>query len=304
MSISNNCSILNVPLIKKRIQLVSNIVYAQTNASGYENLTLKMDILVPRQKGRAPAVLFITGGRFLYANKDSCIQLRMALAQVGFVTAGIEYRTALQSIFPKPLEDVKAAVRFLRAKADVFHIDPNNIAAVGESAGGYLAAFAGLTNKIRKFDIGDNLTYSSSVQAVVDLYGPSDLSEIGHDFPLHVQKLYHSAGAAEALWINGIGAFGGIDGGITADQERLSAANPINYVTAAAPPFLLMHGDRDNMVSPSQTAILHDSLIKHGVDSTRYLVKNAGHGGIYWVQPAVLSIITCFLRHRLFLSDK
>ena len=303
MQLSNNDNTLQIPLTDKRIQLISNVIYKQVSTPTCENIALRMDLLVPKQRNKIPAVLFITGGQFIRANKDNCIQLRMALAYAGFVTASIEYRTAPISTFPKQLEDVKSAIRFLRAKANRFHIDSEKIAVAGESAGGYLASFAGLTNNIHRFDKGDYLDYGSDVQAVVDLYGPSDLSKIDSDFPPAVQRLYKSAGAAEALLINGIGAFGGIDGGILADKSRVEAANPINYIKPGAPPFLFMHGDKDNMVSPSQTAILHEALLNAGVNSARFIVKNAGHGGIYWVQPAIFSIIISFFKKHL-LKDK
>jgi len=295
-----NCKmILDIPFKKNRIQQISGVVYEQVSTCGYDNVALKMDLLVPRQRKRIPAVVFVTGGQFIHANRDNCIQLRFSLAEAGYVVASIEYRTAPTAIFPEPIEDVKAAIRYLRANAERFHIDDKNIGIVGESSGGYLAAFAGVTNGITRFDRGEYLNKSSAVQAVVDLYGPSDLSAVGADFTSTKQRLYYSAGSAEALWINGIGVFGGVDGGVLADRKRLEEANPISYIKKSTPPFLLMHGDRDQMVSPSQTEILHEALLKAGLDSTRYLVKNAGHGGLTWVQPVVEKIIQDFLDRHL-----
>ncbi len=295
-----NCKmILDIPFKKNRIQQISGVVYEQVSTCGYDNVALKMDLLVPRQRKRIPAVVFVTGGQFIHANRDNCIQLRFSLAEAGYVVASIEYRTAPTAIFPEPIEDVKAAIRYLRANAERFHIDDKNIGIVGESSGGYLAAFAGVTNGITRFDRGEYLNKSSAVQAVVDLYGPSDLSAVGADFTSTKQRLYYSSGSAEALWINGIGVFGGVDGGVLADRKRLEEANPISYIKKSTSPFLLMHGDRDQMVSPSQTEILHEALLKAGIDSTRYLVKNAGHGGLTWVQPVVEKIIQDFLDRHL-----
>lgn len=295
----DNSNVIEVPLKTRRIQQISQLVYAQVMGKGQQNISLTMDLLVPRQRTRIPAVLFITGGQFIYANKDSCVQLRMSLAEAGYVVASINYRTAPQAVFPEPLQDVKAAIRYLRRRAEDFHIDSKRIAAVGESAGGYLAAMAGVTNGMADFDCGENLSYSSSVQAVVDLYGPSDLRGVGADFSPELCQLYHSSGAAEALWVNGIGAFGGIDGGVLADEKKTDQANPAHYITADAPPFLLMHGDQDQQVSPSQTMLLYQALREKNAEAVHFTLLGAGHGGIHWVQPAIFSIIKVFLEKHI-----
>ena len=291
--------LLEIPLTRKSIKYIPDIVYAQVTEMGCSNRVLKMDILFPSTKELLPAVVFITGGRFIYAHKESFLQLRMAVAEAGFVTASIEYRTAPTVRFPQPLEDVKAAIRYLRHFAGRFHIDGSNIGIMGESAGGYLSALAGVTMDRAEFEKGEYLSDSSRVNAVVDLYGLSDLTQIGEDFSMERQSSYHSAGAAEALWVNGIAAFGGKDGGICVDASAAAAANPLSYVDASAPPFLLMHGTKDTMVSSSQTRKLHEALLRQGNDSTYYLVENACHGGTYWIQPEIVRLILAFLSIHL-----
>lgn len=223
----------------------------------------------------------------------------MDLAKAGYVVASIEYRVAPTAVFPQPLEDVKAAVRFLRAHAKQYNINPNKIGLWGGSAGGYLVAMAGATNGDKQFDVGDYLNESSDVQAVVDFYGLSDLTKVGADYSPAIQKLHRSAGATEALWVNGSPVFGGIDGGIMANPKGAKAANPITYISSQTPPFLLMHGDKDVIVSPSQTELLHKALIAHGLDSTRYIVKGAGHGGVYWVQSDIVNLVIQFFNRTL-----
>jgi len=291
--------ILDVKLKKLFIKLISNVVYEQVSTFGYENVAMKMDVLKPQKDGSMPAIVFITGGGFIHANKDSYIQQRMALAEAGYVVASIDYRVAPTATFPQPLEDVKAAIRYLKAHANQFHINPNKIGVFGESAGGYLSAMAGTTNGIKQFDKGENLDQSSNVQAVVDIYGLSDLANVGADYSKEVQDLHKSAGATEALWVNGSPVFGGKDGGILAEVEKVKAANPITYISKQTPPFLLMHGDKDTLVSPSQTEILHQALVAHGIESTRYVVKDAQHGGIYWVQPEVIQVVIDFFDKHL-----
>jgi acetyl esterase/lipase len=290
---------LDVQLKRPMIQLISNVVYEQVPMFGYDNVAMKMDILKPQKQGEMPAIVYITGGGFISANKDSYIQQRMAFAEAGYVVASIQYRVAPTAVFPQPLADVKAAIRYLKANAAKYNINADKIGVIGESAGGYLAAMAGTTCGTTQFDKGENLDQNSNVQAVIDIYGLSDLTKVGADFSQAVQNAHKSAGATEALWVNGSPVFGGKDGGILADREKAEAANPITYISDKTPPFLLMHGDHDTLVSPSQTEILHQALLAHGIEATRYIVKGAQHGGVYWVQPEVIRVMIDFFDQHL-----
>lgn len=281
------------------VQLVSNVVYAQVPDRGYTNKALTMHLVIPHDKKPHPVILYINGGGFINANKDGYMQQWLDLAEHDYVVASMTYRVAPTSTFPAPLEDVKSAVRFLRANAEKFHIDAKHIGVFGGSAGGYLAAMAGTTNGVKGFDKGENLSYSSDVQAVVDVYGVSDVTKIGADYSTAVQKAHESAAATEALWVNGSPVFGGKDGGIMTNPEGAKAANPLTYISKKTAPFLLMHGDADVLVSPSQTELLRAELAKHNIEATRYLVKGAAHGGPYWVQPEIMDIVIAFYDKHL-----
>lgn len=295
---------ININVSKSALRYVSGVVYSQVSRRGYENVPLTMDIIRPQTNVRDkneffPTVIFVTGGGFINANKDGYLQQRVQLAEAGYTVASIEYRVAPTTIMPQPLEDVKAAIRFLRANAEKYNVDVDNIGLWGGSAGGYLVSIAGTTNGMKDFDKGENLGYSSDIQAVVNSYGLSDLTKIGADYSPENQELHKSAGATEALWVNGSPVFGGKDGGILADLEKAKAANPITYISKKTPPFLLLHGDKDVVVSPSQTGILHEALVENGIDSTRYIVKGAAHGGVYWTQPEIMDLIIQFFDKNL-----
>ena len=290
--------LLKVNVVTPEIKQISGVVYEQVPSRGYENVAMKMDILKPQSKTPLPAIVYVTGGGFINANKDNGIQLRMHLAEAGYVVASIEYRVAPTAAFPQPLEDVKASIRYLRANANKFNIDPDRIGIVGGSAGGYLTAMAGVTSGTTTFDKGENLDQSSSVKAAVDLYGLSDLTRIGDDYSDAVKEAHKSAGATEALWVNGSPVFGG-RGGILADPAAAKAADPMTYVGKNSAPMLLMHGTKDFVVSPSQTDLLFQALRKEGIPSDRYLVEGAAHGGVYWDQAEALSIITDFFNKYL-----
>ena len=141
--------ILNVTLRKPKIHLISDVVYSQVPTFEIPNKALLMDILLPSVNKKMPAVIFVTGGGFIAANKSRMIQLRMHLAENNFVVASITYRTIPTCKFPAPLEDVKSAIRFLKANAQNFNVDSDKIFLIGDSAGGYLAAFQTLPFQVK-----------------------------------------------------------------------------------------------------------------------------------------------------------
>ena len=291
--------ILNVTLRHPKINLVPDVVYAQVPTYERPNQLLQMDLLIPQVDRKLPAVIFITGGAFIAANRVRKLQLRMFLAEKNFVVASINYRTVPNSMFPQPIEDVKSAIRFLKANAQKFNVDAEKIFVIGDSAGGYLAAFAAVTNGDKIFNVGDNLEYSSEIAAAVDLYGVSDLTQIAATFPDDVQNLFNSAGSLASLFVNGVPGIGGVDGGIKAHPLAAERANPINYITKNSAPMLLMHGTDDDLVSPAQTDLLFQALKSRGVEAERYLIPNANHSDEYWFQPEVFELITDFLQRRL-----
>lgn len=289
---------LSIEIEKPAVRVTADLVYTQITPPFGGTIQLSMDILKPDSPKALPAVLFITGGGFMQAPKESYLQQRLAIAESGYIVASIEYRVIPDATFPGPLEDAKAAVRYLRANANTFGIDPNHIAVMGDSAGGYLAAMVGTTNGVEGFDKGQYLDQSSDVQAVIDLYGLSDLTKIGDGFPQAIQDMHKSPASPEAILVNGVAVFGP-GGSILSNLEKAKAANPITYISDKTPPFLLMHGDNDMLVSPSQTRILHEALIEKGIDSTRYIVKGANHADNYWYQDDVIDIIIDFLDKNL-----
>ena len=290
---------LEVAPVKTEVKQVSGVVYEQVPSRGYPNVPMQLDLLQPQKKTRMPAIVYVTGGGFINANKDNGVQLRNYLAEKGYVVASITYRVAPTAKFPQPLEDVKASIRYLRAHADQWNIDKNRIGIIGGSAGGYLSAFASTTSGTKTFDKGENLQESSKVSCAVDLYGLSDLSQVGMDYSPEVQQLHKSAGATEALWVNGSPVFGGKDGGVLADPKATEAANPIAYIGKNSAPMLLMHGTADKVVSPGQTDLLYQALKAKGVPAERYEIPGAAHGGVYWVQDKVLQVIGDFFDRYL-----
>ena len=289
---------IDVKISVPEIAIFEDVVFARYFT--WPEATLKMNIFVPADGEKHPVVIYIPGGAWITAPKTSGYQLCMKLVEKKFVAASIEYRLIGSASYAEIIGDAKAAVRFLRAHADEFNIDKDKIAVMGISAGGYLSVMLGVTGEGEKFSFGDNLDQSSKVQAVIDCFGPTDLTKIADDFSDERKAIYYSPASFPSIFVNGVAVYKGNKGGSVLDTpETAKDANPLTYVSKNAPPFLIFHGDSDKTVSPSQSRILHEALIANGVDSTFYVIKGGEHSGIYFCQPEVLEIITGFLNRVL-----
>jgi acetyl esterase/lipase len=219
-----------------------------------------------------PLIVFIHGGGWIGGNKDHCPAVNFC--KDGFVVASINYRLSSEAPFPAQIEDCKAAIRWLRAHAKNYNIDVNRVGVWGASAGGHLAALVGTTGDIKDFDKGDNLDQSSAVQAVCDWYGPTDLlqmipqAEAAHS---PEAKSYKDPHSILAKFLGGLP---------DAKPQVAKAANPITYISKSDPPFLIMHGDQDQLVPLGQSLLLLDGLKAAGIDATLEVVKGRGHGDL------------------------
>ncbi len=205
-------------------------------------------------------------------DKRKWIGYQLGYLDQGYAMASINYRLSDEAVFPAQIDDCKAAVRWLRAHAAMYRLDPNHFVAWGASAGGYLAAMLGATGNVRDFDVGENLEYSSQVQAVVDFFGPIDLTRL--------RPTYMQPGSAESRFIGCV---------IKDHLDKARRASPITYVTKDCPPFLIVHGDADPRVSYTQSVWLTTALQQTGVPVTLYLVKGAKHGGFHNPQVPLLT---------------
>ncbi len=231
------------------------------------------------------------------AEHNKFVEMRMALAEAGFVVAAAEYRT-IPDTFPAPVIDAKAAVRYLRQHAHDYGIDPSRIGVFGDSAGGWLAQMLGTTNGDKSFDHGDFLSQSADVQAVATLYGISDLRNIGDGFPDHRQKVHQSPAVAESLLINGVAFKNFAGASISSVPEKAINASPIGRLKGCKPPFLIMHGSKDTLVSPKQSATLYKALLESGNKTDYVLIEGAKHGDDHWYQPVVINrVVDWFSGH-------
>jgi len=245
----------------------------------------KLDLYLPDAGKKTPLVIWIHGGAFRAGSKKDNVPV--ALLEGGYAVASVNYRLSREALFPAQIEDVKAAVRWLRANAKRFRIDPARFAIWGESAGGHLAALAGSTGGTSLFDVGDDSGVSSRVQAVIDFFGPTDF------LLMDAQRIpggmaHDPADSPESELL----------GGAIQEQRDLAAkANPIRYLTKDAPPYMIVHGDRDPYVPYGQSVLLKEALRAHGVPVTFHTVEGGGHGNFQ--DPAIAAMVLEFLDSTL-----
>lgn len=295
MGQSPEAQVVDVPVVQGRIDAISGVVYSQVFERGRSVRGLKMTLFVPRTKEKKPAVLYFPGGGFTSADHEKFLEMRYALACAGYVVAACEYR-AVPNKFPALLEDAKAAVRWMRAHASEFGVDANRIGLLGDSAGGYVVQMAGATNGEKNWDVGDFKEVSSDVQAVVSIYGISDLTTIGEG--IGNENVHASAAVTEALLLNGPAFKDFAGASVNADPQKARAASPIGHVDGTEPPFLLMHGSGDKVVSPLQSKKMFEALQNKKVEAEYVLVRGAEHGDLPWYQPGVISrVVNFFDRH-------
>jgi acetyl esterase/lipase len=241
-------------------ELIRNIDYV-----GAGNPRQTLDLIAPGAKParKLPLVVFVHGGGWNSGNKSDGLPLiRLISASGDYAAATINYRLSPEATWPAQIFDCKAAIRFLRGKADDYGLDPANIGIIGMSAGGHLVSMLGSSGGITSLEgnLGPFPKQSSKVQCVVNFFGPTDFLTMPGDptQPNPVSALL---------------------GGVGPDlREKARLASPVTWITKTAAPFLTAHGTRDPLVPYSQAEEIHAALRKAGVESHLIAMKGAGHG--------------------------
>ena len=288
---------MKVEVTEHQIDEIGGVIYSQIQ-SRRSNRAMRMTLLVPRTAEKKPAIIYFPGGGFTTTDYEKFIEMRFALAKAGFVVAAAEYRV-VPNKFPAILEDGKSAVRFLKAHADAYGIDASKIGVLGDSAGGYLSQMVAVTGNEKQFDKGDNLHVDSTVQAAATLYGISDLRNIGVGFDEAIQKVHQSPAVTEALLVNGV-AFNEYPGAsILSDSDKALAASSLGHIKKNLPPFLIMHGTEDKLVSPVQSEQLYEALKQNGNRVTYVKVEGAAHGDTVWFQKPIIDKVVTWFKDNL-----
>lgn len=246
-----------------------------------------LDIYLPANaKGKIPLVIFIHGGGWLSNDKYADMgYMKKTVAEIvgsGFALASIDYRFSTQAAFPAQMLDCNRAISFLYDNADTYGFDKNRFALMGFSAGGHLASMVGLSknNNVDAFFMSGS-TKSFNFKAVVDFYGPAELIL----FP----------GANDEKSPEGLL----IGAAPLARPDLAKAASPVTYVDKNDPPFLIIHGEKDDMVSPKQSQLLSSWLSVVGVQNELIMVKDAPHFGVMFDADEIRVKVLDFLKTKL-----
>jgi acetyl esterase/lipase len=263
--------------------------------ASHDGTDLLLDLYLPAEPIRrpAPVILFLHGGGWSAGTRTTGPDFKRYFARDGFAMASIEYRLTPSVTFPANVEDVRTAVRWLKANAATYALDPERICLWGTSAGGHLAAVAALAPP-GTFDGTGNVAYTSAVRCVLDGYGPTRFDVMDAQTAEERATLQTPV----ATIIAGGGARGAPPGGrgavphddpaspesrligvaVQSAPDRVRAASPLTYVGKDAPPFLIMHGLADSSVPHGQSVLLYDALARAGHEVTLRLVDGLPHG--------------------------
>lgn len=261
------------------VEFVPDIVYATPNGR-----SLHLDVYLPREGKRPlPVIIWLHGGGWRFGDRRLAPDLKRYFAQLGFAMVSIDYHLSEEAIFPAPVHDVKAAIRWVRAHAAQYGLDGQRIGLWGSSAGAHLGLLVALSGAeaLEAADVA-HAEQSVTVQAMVDGYGPTDFSQMDaqrqpippeEDDPESIRvppgKKTADPDSFESLLIGAP---------ICERPDLVQAANPVRYAGPVAPPTLILHGLSDGAVPAHQSELLYDALAAHDNDVTLYLVKGLGHG--------------------------
>lgn len=263
--------------------------YSQPSSKSWKDLNYagdtmiyhKLDIYLPQvQKASYPVVLSIYGSAWMSNSSKGAAfgPLGKALLDAGFAVVTPNHRSSMDAKFPAPMQDIKAAIRFVRANAAKYQLDTTFVGITGSSSGGNMAAMAGTSRYVKTFtlgkitldiegQVGSYTAYSSSVDAVVDWFGPTNMLVMdscgGTDFK------HNDANSPASLYIGGP---------IQENKEKCLMASPMTYIDPTDPPFLIFHGDKDRVVPHCQSELFFEALQNGKVNSQFFLVPEGQHG--------------------------
>ncbi|MDP4208866.1 MAG: alpha/beta hydrolase [Bacteroidota bacterium] len=268
------------------------------NYAGDTMIYHRLDIYLPKvQKPSYPVIISIYGSAWM-SNRSKGADfnsLGKTLLDAGFAVVMPNHRSSFDAKFPAPMQDIKAAIRYVRANAAKFQFDTLFVGITGSSSGGNMAAMAGTSGKVKQYtlgtatvdiegSVGPNTAYSSSVDAVVDWFGPTNMlvmdscggTDFTHNAPNSPASLY-------------------IGGPIQENKDKCLLASPTTYIDPSDPPFLIFHGDKDRVVPHCQSEILYEALQKAHVPSQFVLVPNGQHGPGVHQEPYLKMMVDFFV---------
>ena len=280
-----------VPIERYPVDLDADVTYAQVPGwLGRTTRDLKLSVMRPLGvEGPLPCLVWFCGGGWMDCDRNVHLPNLVDIVRAGYVVASAEYRDSNKGDFPMPLEDAKAAVRYLRANAASWDIDASKIGVAGESAGGHQACLLGVTGDVERFDVGAHLDQTSRVQAVVDYYGVVSPSR-----PSATMRATRSTSYTATCW----------EPSPRTPPSWWQPQTPRPTLPTPSParraaPFLILQGAEDVVVPPADSAQLYRVLVENGVDADFVEVEGAGHMDPAFWQPPIVDRVVAFLDRTL-----
>lgn len=258
----------------------------------------KLDLYLPEKAADKPRplVVHIHGGGWIGGSKYPCAVAPMVLR--GYAVASVEYRFSQKAKFPAQIQDCQAAIRWLRAHAKEYNLDAEHVGVVGGSAGGHLSSLVGTSGGKNVFPkIGGNEEQSDRVQAVCDIFGPSDFSTV-------VQQAADDKNVKNIFQFNTpADPYSSLIGTKLDDKTKADAVSPVHYVSKDNPPFVILHGTHDTLVPYAQSEEFAAVLKEKGVAVWLQKLPGSGHGGPAFNKPAVIQLMQNFFDKHLKGAD-
>jgi len=261
------------------------------------DVSQRLDIYYPEKapKEPLPLIVHIHGGGWMGGNKHPC-DTRMV--SQGYVLASVGYRFSQKAKFPAQIQDCQAAIRWLRAHAEKYHINPDKVGVIGGSAGGHLSALVGVSGGKKLFaTIGENEEQSDAVQCVCDIFGPKNFASVIEqaEKDKNVKNIFKFNTPSDP--------YSELIGANLSDKEKTAAVSPITYVDKDSPPTLILHGTHDALVPYAQSEEFAEAMTKNGASVWLQKFPGAGHGGGSFSKPSVLRLMKNFFDKYLKDAD-
>lgn len=276
---------------QRPVHYTHNVVYKASQGEALTLQILRPDRPIDRSTEQLlPCVIFIQGSAWMKQNVYTRLPILGDFAAKGYVVAMVEYTHSGLAPFPAPLQDVKAAIRYMRLHADKYGVDPDNMFIWGDSSGGHLAMMTAVTSGVEAFDTDLYGDQSTGINACVSYYGVSDIRAAHHD----------PCSASTGL---GDSPEGLLIGGKAVDDyvEESAAASPITYVSKDndIPPMMLVVGTCDHIVPFSQSEMMAKKLDEEGKEYVYYVIKGADHGSWEFWTPLMLDKVDAFFKQHM-----
>jgi len=257
-----------------------------------DGMDLHLQIITPNavNGARLPCIVYVPGSAWMKQDVYGALFQMAKFAEKGYVIALVEYRPSSLAIFPAQVQDAKTAIRFMRKNAARFKINPKNLFVWGDSSGGHTALLVGLTTNTPELDSPDYNEFSADVNATVDYYGPTDISQMAYAPSI----MDHTAPTSPEGMLIG-------KKNVLESPKETSRVNPITYITdnRMASPILIFHGAKDRLVPFKESVLLADALEAHHYTYEFYKVPGADHGDYHFWTEKAFDTVDAFLKKNM-----